>query len=112
VLDIITGVCVRALAGHQAPVGRVAFSEDGTRIASIDSYKEVRIWDAESGDCVNIFRIEAFVYNLEFCPGSSSRLLTEHGQISFDSHVDAAGSDGDLPLATYHGFHMSDGWIW
>jgi len=112
VLDIIAGVCVCVLAGHRAPVGRVAFSEDGTRIASIDSCKQVRIWDAETGNYVNAFRIESFIYNLEFFPCSSSRLLTENGQISFDFYVDAAGLDGDLPLATYHGYRITDGWIW
>ncbi len=41
------------LRGHENEVTSVAFSPDGTRIASA-SLGETRVWDARTGDCLEV----------------------------------------------------------
>ena len=40
------------LAGHSSHVNSVAFSPDGSRIASGSSINTIRLWDAETGDAI------------------------------------------------------------
>ena len=52
VWDAATGDCVATLEGHSGDVTSVAFSPDGSRIASGSWDKTVRVWDAATGECV------------------------------------------------------------
>jgi WD40 repeat protein len=44
------GVLIRSLAGHDGPVGHVAISDDGARLASSSSADDtMRVWDVQTG---------------------------------------------------------------
>ena len=46
---------VQTLQGHSSLVSAVAFSGDGTRLASGSYYKTVKVWDAATGLVGNPF---------------------------------------------------------
>ena len=59
VWDVATGREVHALRGHAGAVLGVAFSRDGTRLASAGFDGSVRVWDPETGRHVRTIRDDA-----------------------------------------------------
>jgi len=45
---------VRTLSGHAGGIGRIAWSPDGTILASPSQDKTIRLWDAGTGACLRI----------------------------------------------------------
>ncbi|KAK9853427.1 hypothetical protein MYU51_006523 [Penicillium brevicompactum] len=54
--DPATGQCTLTLKGHSGPVSSIAWSQDGSRIASASGDKTVRVWDPATGQCVSTFK--------------------------------------------------------
>ena len=49
----IPGLTLRhVLRGHKKPINRIAWSPDGSYLASPSDDKTIRIWDARSGECL------------------------------------------------------------
>ena len=52
--DAASGAELAYLSGHESTVNSVAFSPDGGRIVSGSDDNSVRVWDAASGECLEV----------------------------------------------------------
>jgi WD40 repeat protein len=69
VWDTATGKLLLTLAGHTGPVWSVAFSSDGTRIATASADKTVNVWDATTGKLLHTLPGHAAgIYGVAFSP--------------------------------------------
>jgi len=60
---------VRTLRGHTGYIGRIAWSPDGRMLASPSEDKTIRLWDAETGECLRMLEgHEDQVYSVAFDP--------------------------------------------
>jgi WD40 repeat protein len=78
VIDITTGSVLKTFTGHTDRVLEVAWSPDGTKIASGSDDRTVRVWDAETGELLKLFSYQWYVLALAWSPDSTH--LTYGGQ--------------------------------
>jgi WD40 repeat protein len=64
---------VRTLRGHKDWIGRIAWSPDGRLLATPSQDKTIRLWNAETGDCVRVLSGEFPIESAAFDP--QSRML-------------------------------------
>jgi serine/threonine protein kinase/WD40 repeat protein len=78
-LDAKTGTVVRSLSGHRGSVFTLAFSPDGSRLASGGDDNAIIIWEPISGDPVlELHRHAAYVHAVNFSP-DGARLVSGSG---------------------------------
>jgi WD40 repeat protein len=75
-IDLATGRILRTLEGHKSSIQSLAFSSDGTHLASGSNDRTSRIWNVASGRCERVLEgHENIVDGVAFAPGSQ-RLAT------------------------------------
>jgi Tfp pilus assembly protein PilF len=57
ICDVATGREIHTLRGHSAPVRAIAFSPDGTRLASASHDRTIKLWDMATG--AEVFSLRA-----------------------------------------------------
>ena len=69
---------VRTLRGHKGTIGRIAWSPGGRMLASPSEDETIRLWDAETGECLRTLEgHKSFVSSIAFDP--TGRTLASSG---------------------------------
>jgi WD40 repeat protein/DNA-binding SARP family transcriptional activator len=97
-LDAESGAQVQRLRGHTGPVTDVAFSADGTLMASAAADRTIAVWDTVTGDRVELLEGHAgAVSSIAFGSNSDTALSA-----SVDGAVLAWDRSGDRRFVTVH----------
>ncbi|KAH7116649.1 hypothetical protein B0J13DRAFT_630282 [Dactylonectria estremocensis] len=95
-VELNWNACLQTLEGHGGLVNSVAFSADSQRLASGSDDKTVKVWDAETGACVQTLD-----------PTTNSLLSTGIGLLNLDLPTDAT-----LRGVRHSGWGRSTDGIW
>ncbi|KAH8742668.1 hypothetical protein F5883DRAFT_387437, partial [Diaporthe sp. PMI_573] len=102
--DVATGNCIMTSERHchLTSVHSVAFSPDGSRLASASGdLVSVKLWDVSTGDCIAALNVGKVIYSVAF-DATGSRLNTDVGTFVLNSPSSAqvatiAPAPGYLP---------------
>ncbi|WP_229393281.1 GTPase [Methanosarcina sp. DH1] len=68
---------VHTLRGHTGSIHRIAWSPDGLMLASPSSDTTIRLWNTETGECLNVLRGHTdFVFSIVFAPSGKNLVST------------------------------------
>ena len=103
--SIVEGNLLYTFRGHTMLVWSAAFSPDGQRVASASGDETAQVWDATTGDHLNIYsRHKDSVYAVSWSP-DGQRIASA----SYDRTVQIWDATFGDPFYTYRG-HSS--WVW
>jgi WD40 repeat protein len=109
IADAVTGRPLRVLRGHQGPVTGIAFSPDGTSIATASGDRTARTWDAATGAFLFSFSGHGdWVYAVAFSPdgthvvtGSRDRTARIWDVMKRERKVTISGHGGDVTAVAF-----------
>ncbi|KAJ5735684.1 uncharacterized protein N7483_000809 [Penicillium malachiteum] len=113
-----SGQCKLVIEGHRDRIWSLAWSHDGSRIASASDDKTVMIWDALTGSCD--FKLDIkYAGHFHFDPSDSNKLHTGSGTFLLGPHVTnhptrdsfTASGTGNHLKPMYYGLSSDDKWI-
>ncbi|WP_013334411.1 NB-ARC domain-containing protein [Gloeothece verrucosa] len=62
--DLMTGKWLSPLIGHTKGIWSIIFSIDGEKAASTSHDETIRIWDIETGNCLQVLKVEKLYENM------------------------------------------------
>ncbi len=78
-----TGQCKHTLLGHSRRIDAIAFAADSVLLATGAMYDSVKIWDAETGECLQTIEILENIDKISF-DRTKTWLFTDLGPLALD----------------------------
>jgi WD40 repeat protein len=67
VWDLVNGICLYTLQGHSGGVTTANVTQDGRHVISGSEDGSVRVWNMQSGDCIQVLAAGTFVSSAALC---------------------------------------------
>ncbi|MDE2889987.1 MAG: hypothetical protein OXR72_17430, partial [Gemmatimonadota bacterium] len=80
--DLSSVTSVSSLEGHTGAVTSLAFSRDGSKLAAVDSWNTVRVWDLQTETQTTVSKFPDTVYSIAVSPDGSTIASGVYGSTS------------------------------